>query len=255
MGSLSRRVAVTAGVASFALALPTAQLSAVQGRLASASLRTAIPADSGTAHIHLDYVVAAGPAARDVPVTLLLFDGTPVRNIITRVNGVAVDPVLRADGSNLRLRGAIPLLADVTHEPPNATTRATTEFTIAIEYEVAIRRGEPAGPLRLPILAVMWPPATALPGTFHGEIEVPAGLRIYDPFPANFRPLAANAAGSTDSATRYAVELPVLPAMIAFSLAPADQPVVTLANVLAVSVVLAIAVTWTLMWRQFRREA
>jgi hypothetical protein len=230
-----------------------------QGRLERATFRASIPADSGHAAVHITYVVASARSAGDsVPVTLLRFDGASVRNIITRVNSTAVDPTLRASDSPLRLRGLVPLGTGEPGAPldPDPAGATHSSFVIDITYEVAIVSREPAYPIRLPILAVMWPPDPALPGTFQGEVTVPPGLRIYDPFPASLQPVAASAgSATTGDVMRYAVDLPVLPAMIAFHLAQVDQPVITMANVLDVFVLLAIAIIWTFMWRQFRREA
>lgn len=254
------RVMCAAAISMLSVAtMPVAATSAAQGRLERATLRTSILPDSGAARVQIEYIVIASGTGRDtVPVTLLRFDGATVRNIITRVNGVAVDPLLRADESGLRLRGAVPLASGVPTEPavaPAVTPAvADTVVAIAVSYDVMIARADPARPLRLPILAVMWPPSPALPGTFLGEVAVPAELRIYDPFPSNLRLLADDGGRARGVAAHYTVDLPVVPAMISFNLAPHDQPVVTLANVLDVFVLLAVAVLWTFMWRQFRRE-
>jgi hypothetical protein len=97
--------------------------------------------------------------------------------------------------------------------PLPAPARPDDVVVLRLRYRV-VREGTAtgAGPVRVPMLAVPWPPAEALPGTFSARVDLPAGTRLEEGFPASW----AGEAAAPDDLARYRAELPVLPAFVSF---------------------------------------
>jgi hypothetical protein len=223
-----KRVLLLAAVA-WLWAVPAA---AQQGRLRAGYLEAAYAA--GLTQMRLRYEVEADAGARQVPVSLLDFSGAAVEAPRFRVSGADVPVPLQAESHGRRI-GNVPI-------------DAATAGNVIIEIEYAVRSLD-SRRVRLPLVAVLWPPAQALPGVFTGELRLDGGLAAFNTFPATLREGNAQA-----GARAYTLSMPVLPAVVSFHIAEA-APAFTLAGILDAVVVLLTLAFCGLLWRQFRAQA
>jgi hypothetical protein len=216
----------------FLTALNTATLAA-QGHLVRGEFHAEL-AGSLPAQVRLRYEVRPDTGAASIPVSLLRFGGSSVESLRARVMGIEA-PVLLREESPAILRGEVPL-----------GTTARAELTLEFEYSVNVTE---SGRVRLPLVAVLWPPEQARPSLFTGDVNVESRFPIYNAFPASLRSGEVNG-----SVRRLVFAMPVLPAVIAFDRAT-DPPAVTLAGALDAAVVLLTLAFCGVLWLQFRRQA
>jgi hypothetical protein len=167
-----------------------------QEHLVSARARVDF-AEGDRAHVAITYVVQATPESREVPLAGLLFGDAEISSVQVSIAGTE-SPVPITHRPGERMRASIPLGITALDEGP---------ISFVLRYEVS-GAAPSAGvrELRVPVLAVMWPPAEALPGIFRAELLLAPGLTVLGSFPADLR--EAEAGG------RYVTELPVLPALL-----------------------------------------
>jgi hypothetical protein len=132
-----------------------------------------------------------------VPLAGLLFGDAEISSVQVSIAGTE-SPVPITHRPGERMRASVPLGITALDEGP---------ISFVLRYEVS-GAAPSAGvrELRVPVLAVMWPPAEALPGIFRAELLLAPGLTVLGSFPADLR--EAEAGG------RYVTELPVLPALL-----------------------------------------
>jgi hypothetical protein len=213
-------------------------MQAAQGSLVRGDASATVFGDGAPARVALRYVLRPGAGATEIPLTVLLF-GTALTDVQARVDGAAAALELRPVDSRVRLRGVLAL--------PGGSNADSVVIELLYGVTGAAARGDR---IRLPILAVTWPPAGARPGTFRGRVEVSAGLIAYNAFPSVLRALP-----SSDSSPTYGFDLPVVPAVLAFDLKSGDRPMITLATVLNAGVLLMLVVFGWTGWRRFHVEA
>lgn len=218
----------------------TAPQDGVSGRLESARLRAVWEGDA--ARVRVDYRLRGGglETAR-VPFTVLELGGGRVTGLAARAAGVPLD-VVWGEGRGQRRSGTIRL-------PGSGPVQAGDgAMDIVVTYTVRGALGR-SGRAVVPVVAVAWPPAEALPGTFRAEVRPPKGLEAYDVFPAGLRADPGEEGGDV-----YRTELPVLPSILAFS-TTAERPWLTLALALDTGVVLVLLVLGWAGVRYLRRRA
>lgn len=154
--------------------------------------------------IRYDLRVPAG--ANDVPVAAVLFAGAAIEDA-------------SGDGVPLSLTGA----RRSTGTMPVRRSDTARELSIQVAYRVRLAspvldEGSSPQRIRVPVLAVLWPPMEATPGRFSAEIELPSGLNARPVFPAAAQAGSAGAARPGLYAT-----LPVVPALVAFDVGMGDD--------------------------------
>ena len=132
----------------------------------------------GTASVELVYRLERTQAATRLPVTVLEVDGVRIQNLTA--DGTAVE----LDRSNApQLRGTLDVEDGVE--------------TISFRYEVL--------GTTIPVVVLGGSPAEARAGAFRVEIELADGMHVLESFPTGLENVAP---------TRYALELPVVPAFV-----------------------------------------
>lgn len=157
---------------------------------------------NGDARVRLRYRLRVPSGVALVPVAALRFHGFVIEDVVW-------------NGAPVTLAGDRRLVAEL----PVSGGAAAGDVTVDASYRVrVVATGDaPSGTrVRVPVLAVLWPPAQATPGTFTAEVEASPGVTLRPVFPAGMR-----AAGDVPGVFR--VSLPVAPAMLAFDL-PGDRP-------------------------------
>jgi hypothetical protein len=210
--------------------VPARPLSAQSHLLAG---RAVVRVEGESASVEIDYVVESDGSAAAVSLEGLAFRPTRVESFGASVDGTPV-------GSRLEV-GATGRL---TSEVPIAPGRAG-EIGIRLAYRVSgAVEGEDPVRLRVPILAIAWPPEEGLPGTFQGEVTLPEGLSVYESFPSGLRNTGPG---------RYQFDLPAAPALLSMRATRGDRaPLGGIVRVLDAMVLLVLLVLLRAGWRHFR---
>lgn len=209
-----------------------------QEHLVSAKARVDF-SNGDPAQVTITYVVRPAPGTDAVPLAGLLFGGVELRSVRVRVAGSTAPIVLdRTDAG--RVTGSIPLLGSALGE---------MAISLVVSYEVMGASSEAEGVLdaRVPILAVTWPPAEALPGTFTAEVLLPGGLTVFESFPADLRE-----AGEAGDVVRYVTELPVLPSLLSIRAAEGGR-LLTTTTLMDVAVLILLGSVALMGWAYLRR--
>jgi hypothetical protein len=192
------------------------------------------------ADVALHYVVRPA-GAHAVTVAALAFAPATFSDVEVIVEGRA-SPLALEPGAGLgahKLGGTVPLPAGAGD-------------TIAFDIRYAVVLPASAGResrIRLPVVAVMWPPAEALPGTFAVTLDVRADAHIRGAFPSLLRETAL-----TSAARSYGADMQVVPSMIAFDLGGGDPPRLTLEAMLDAGVIALLLLFAVLGWRHVRAQ-
>jgi hypothetical protein len=213
-------------------------VSAASGQEHLVSARARVDFTEGDrARVAITYVVQATPESREVPLAGLLFGDVEISSVQVSIAGVE-SPVPITHQPGERLRASIPLGTTALDGGP---------VSFVLRYEVS-----GAAPfagvreLRVPVLAVMWPPAEALPGIFRAELLLPPGLTVLGSFPSDLR--QAEVGGP------YVTELPVLPALLSLRVTDGERRLRVTA-ILNAAVLVLLGVVLVGGWRYLRRTA
>lgn len=176
---------------------------AQQGELVRAALAATVEEDAASVEVTLDYTVRAPAGTTRVPLAVVLSpDASVAVEEATSPTGVVnVDLAGERERWTGWLRLAQPLAA-------------AGELPFQIRYRV-FQRGGPR--IEVPVVAVTWPPAEPRPATFTADVLVPADIAVDEPFPSGLE-----RADSGDGRQRYHAELPAVPELLAFRVAPGD---------------------------------
>lgn len=209
-----------------------------QDRLVRAAVNVDLGAGGATASVRVLYIVAPAAGTDTIPFAVVLFGGASLDHVSAGVDGSPVDLVL--DGAEeIRRTGSVAIPAQ-----PRREVAVELTYTVDGAVTAATRR---AG---IPVLAIPWPPAEALPGTFSASITMPEDLRAWDAVPSLIRET-----GVTDGLRRYEVELQVVPALLSFRLTEGSVPVLTATTLIdAVTIILVLLVGYA-GWLRFRVRA
>ena len=227
--------------------LPAAPL-AGQGYLVGAELRAALEHDPGQAEVRIRYRLRPDSAGAEVRLAALPVAGVQLVEVSADVGGAGRSPLLltrRVDGPAAgRLEGHIRLPAG---------TPAGSEVSLDLYYRViAPTTGSPVSRrIELPVLAVLWVPERAVPGVFRGTVSVHPGLEIGAAFPADLGRDPGRI--REDGGHEYAFDLPVAPALLAFTLRTGSA-FPFLEAFLDLTAALAILLFGWAGWRRFRVE-
>jgi hypothetical protein len=228
-----------------------------QGHLLRAELQATLAQDPAQAEVRIRYEVRPGSASDRLRVAVIPLAGVQLVGLSAAVGPAPPaplilrprDPMARADGERdgtavqSRLEGEIALAA-ATGSP----------VIVDLRYRVVASGSEPVYPRRieLPIVAALWPPESPEPGTFRGSVAVHPGLRLRDAFPADLERMASMGP-DPDGARIHRFDLPVTPAMLAFTLSRGGRNP-SLAAVLDGAALLAVLAFGYVGWRRFRVE-
>ncbi|HET9986697.1 MAG TPA: hypothetical protein VFQ38_24175 [Longimicrobiales bacterium] len=217
-------------------AAPRGRAAATQeGQLLHAVLRATVDEDAASVEVQLDYTVRAPAGTTQVPLAVVLFPNASVA--VAEATSPVGNVTVELAGEGERWTGVLRLAQPLA---------ASGELPFQLRYRV-FQRGGPR--VEVPVVAVLWRPAEPRSATFTGDVLAPAGLALYEPFPSGLEP-ALEESGQQ----RYHVELPAVPALLAFSVASGSAPWLTLGNVLnGAAVVLALAFS-AAGWRYLRRR-
>jgi len=208
------------------------------GFLLSARFRARIEVDADTTTVRLTYVLQPGRGVTELPVSIARLEDAEVRGIRASWNGRAAGVVFVA-GGGAALHGAIAL--------PGA--RPDVPGTLDLTYTVPTP-GAADRPVRVPVVAALWPIARPQPGTFTAEIVTARGMAAYEGFPTRLRTASG---GGNDR--RYRLAAPEVPPLVGFRLAQDLAPWFTMAALLAAALLGAILGFVLPGWRQKRRRA
>ena len=239
-----RRVWLCALVAAV---LPATPLSA-QGYLVGADLRAALERDPRQAEIRIRYRLRPDRAGVEVRLAALPVAGVQLVEVSAEVGGAGRSPLLLAPRLDRpapgRLEGRIRLPAG---------TPAGSEISLDLYYRVIATTPDTPIPRRveLPVIAVLWVPERAVPGTFRGTVSVHPGLEIGAAFPADLG--RGPGRMREDGGREYAFDLPVAPALLAFTLTTGGA-FPFLEAFLDLTAALAILLFGWVGWRRFRAE-
>jgi hypothetical protein len=213
------------GAAVLAFLASTAGTAAAQGRLVAAELDAVLDSAGHVISVQLSYTLQPH-GATEVVLAAVRFGEVTLADV--HANGLPL--TLTPDASGLRPTVRVPLPA---------------RDTVALDISYNVRNpGRDPGPVRIPILAVLWPPEQALAGVFVARVSLPAGSVAFDAFPSTLR----RTHGDT-----YETELHVLPAMITFS-AAARAPWPSVITGIELLVFVGLVLAGIVGWRRFRAE-
>ena len=200
-----------------------------QGRLVSAELAARLDAVEHVVTVHIRYKIQPHGKS-EVPLAVVRFGEVALENV--RANDVPITLVLDATG----LR-------------PTATVALPVQDTVSlnITYDVRIPEVEPRR-IRIPIVAVLWPPQQAVAGAVVARVSLPSGTVPFDAFPSTLR-----RASDTESANTYTTELHVVPALITFSVA-SRAPWPSAITGIELMVCAGLVLVGIIGWRRFRVE-
>lgn len=188
-----RSVAVALGAA----LLATNSAAAQEGRVVSATV-TADAGSTGPASVSMTYELDIDSGIDRVPFTVLVFAPTRV-DAITAVLAQESLQVSLTDTGPLRLAGEI-------HLPGPAPASELIAMRIGYRVDEAVRATEAEVRVVLPVVAVDWPPAEALPGVFTADITLPEGMTAREVFPTTA------GSGAEDGVARASLQ--VVPAVV-----------------------------------------
>jgi hypothetical protein len=165
------------------------------GQLVRAQLTADLTSAADIA-VQLQYTMRVDSGAERVPLALLRWRGVSVDELQASVQGEPV--ALQFTEQGRRTSGWIEL-------PSRLQQR---ELHIELQYHV--RSAAPGPRVRIPVLAVLWPPADARPGVFTAEVRMRSERRAARAFPTSLRSVPAGGP--------YHASLQVVPSIIAFSI-------------------------------------
>ncbi len=223
---MARLISLAPGLA--ALLVP--QSAAAQGRLQSAVMH--VDSRAGPETIVRIEAVLSPNGATVVPVAAVRFDGDSPLNPAFNIDGNPVAGVPAAAARAGRPAWDVPI---------PEVLRSSERIRLVVDYRVVA--GDMATRIRLPVVAVLWPPASAAAGTFRAEVRLPAGVTAFDAFPSTFR-----ITGDTLITTLH-----VLPALVSFHMASARPWASAAIGVELGVLALLIVISW-IGWRRFRAE-
>jgi len=178
-----------------------------------------------------------GPSDRveaGIPLEGLAFRPAELKSVTASVGNGDPTPVSLESSRIGRLSGAVPL-------PPGTTGRV--ELLIKYDVRSGVEGDDPYR-IRIPVLAVAWPSAEALPGIFTAEALLANDLKVYETFPSGI-----TRQGAAGPVGRFVVDLPAIPALISMRATTGPVPLGGLVRILDGLVLLALAAT---VWVGFR---
>ena len=203
-------------------------------------VRVEVSADAravGAALVSMRYQLQVEPEASAVPFTLLLFAPTTVTEVSARVGGEAL-AVRVPDAGGPRMEGEIELPAAVA---------ASGRISLDVGYRVtdAVREEGAGVRVALPMLAVDWTPAEAIPGMFQAEVALPEAMEAREIFPVT------PGGGVVPEVARASLQ--VLPAVVRVRALPVGSVGLSLPGVLELLVLIAVVACGMIGLRFVRR--
>ena len=190
-------------------------------------LRVSVSADAretGAAFVSMNYQLEVGDETGAVPFTLLLFAPATVGEISAQTGGEALE-VRVTDAAGPRLEGEIELPVSLA---------GSEQLSLDLGYWVgdAVREDGAGVRVVLPMLAVDWVPAEALPGMFEAEVALPDGMEAREVFPVT------PSGGATPGVARASLQ--VLPAVVQVRALPEGSFGLSLPGVLELLVLIVV---------------
>ena len=217
---------------------------AVAGRAASQeevgpALHSALlvaDATEADARVTITYSLRVPAGVERVPLTVLSPEPTALAALTVRPHARVRSSELPASPTAQR-SGALEL------EP----SRQTEDLEIALSYTVTAATTADGDRSRviLPVVAVDWPPAQALPGTFRARVQLPLDMVAYEAFPTPSDGLARE--GTDPGPTE--LELSVLPAYVSVRARRGGAPALSVPGVADAAVVVLLLVLGFWGWR------
>lgn len=232
-GSTRRRWLTVTGAA-LAAAGPT--VLAAQGNLVSARAHVDLTGH-GPPSLRIEYVVTWEGPPEDVPLEGLAFGGARASGVRALAGGRELDVSLR-ESRRGRISGEVAPPLDVEPGRP-------FRFTLHYRVEGAEEHDGSRTLIRLPVLAVAWPSEQALAETFTVDLVVADSLTVYESFPSGMRAIEG-----PPRARRYALDLPVVPALVSVRASSTAMPLATLPLALDALVLALLAGFGMLGWRR-----
>ncbi|MCI0437310.1 MAG: hypothetical protein L0271_27290 [Gemmatimonadetes bacterium] len=229
------RAAVVAGQAAALASMLVAQpsLGAAQGQLVRGDLDVRLLEQGAPARVAIRYVLRTTGNDDALPLAVIPF-GTVIQDVRATVDGlpiaVELDDGLRRRSGTIRLQGG----------------RAAREATVELSYTVADAWRAGTSKVRVPVIAIGWPPIAALPDTFHGAVTLPAGHVVWDAFPSTLR-----SASNPEATAGFDVQ--VVPAVVTFR-AAAARPLLTFTGAIELTALALLFAFAVFGWRRFRAE-
>jgi hypothetical protein len=191
-----------------------------------------------TARVRVDYRLQVPPGVTQVPITLLVPRPVGVTDIVARTPTRILEVDLPASETAQR-QGVLRFPG----EPP------TGALTLIVEYAVerSVRPAGAAVEALVPVLAVDWPPADPLPGTFTARLAVPNTVTLHESFPTTL-------AGPHSDGERglWDLELSVLPAYLTVRGRVGEAPLLSLSRAVDGGVLALLLILGLVGWRRLR---
>jgi hypothetical protein len=223
-----------------AAALPLHAQEPAGGTLIRAELQVDLSRPGATAHVRIDYRLRVPPGTTRIPITALVSRPGTIADVSAHTPTRALTVEL-PESSTAQRSGFVHLPGD----------RPDGVLTLVVEYEVA-RSITPARAdvlYRVPLVAVDWPPADPLPGTFTGRAMVQPDIHVFESFPTTL----AGPLGWTGRSV-WAVELSVLPAYLTFRGRLYGPPTFTVPRVVDTSILVLLLLLGLLGWSRLREN-
>ncbi len=190
-------------------------------------LRVSVSADAretDAAFVSMNYRLEVGKETAAIPFTLLLFAPATVGEISAQAGGEVL-PLRLTDDSAPRLEGEIELTDALS---------GSEQVSLDLGYwvEDAVRADGEGVRVVLPMLAVDWSPAEALPGMFEAEVTLPEGMEAREIFPVT------PSGGATPGVARASLQ--VLPAVVQVRALPEGSVGISLPGVLELLLLAAV---------------
>lgn len=216
-------------------------ISAAGGALRRAEMSVDLAGFDATAGVRVHYRLWVPPGVTEVPITLLTPRPVAVVDLVARTPTRIVEVDLPSSGTAQR-RG----LVRFPGGPPAGALSLIFEYRV----ERSVRPAGAAIDAVVPVLAVDWPPAEPLPGTFRARLTVPGNVAVYESFPTTLTgPRSFGGRGLWD------VELSVLPAYVRVRGRVGEPPLLSLGRVVDGGVLALLLVLGMVGWRRLRETA
>jgi hypothetical protein len=202
-------------------------LAATNGSLETAQAN--IGFDGDTAVVTIDYTVALPEGSNEMPIEVLVVEGTSIDEVTASdVSGKDL-PVKLEDSGLGKFVGTIQLDAQASD--------GTSQVVVSYRVKGALKTDGSGGDVNVPIITTTWPPGQAVPGVFVSDMTLPSGYNYVDSFPSAPEVLESQ----SDIVVRH--NLQVLPAFIRARLTSGSTPLLNFPRkiVFGTGVVIAIA--------------
>jgi hypothetical protein len=216
------------------------------GTLLEARVLIRIQAPGEAPFVEARYLLAPGPEARSVPISVLTPEPSRLESLLGSVDGAPLERGGSASAS-FELKPVRDFYFEGTAQLPPVAWSVSDTVALTFTYSVAGAWSD-AEKATIPLLVPRWVSPDPRPSTFRASIRIPRGRTVTGSFPTSLSRSADFVEGAF-----YAIDLQSPPAMVVLRLAPAGDRSLTLEQGLDVAVLLVLLAMGAVGVRYLRR--